>query len=88
MGYRENPVVLMSWCRIIGAGIEIIAVILMLKINTIQAALRINAILGLLGTIVLVGVSGLGLCSLIGRISPIKIIMVLCGAVLIILGTR
>jgi hypothetical protein len=88
MDPHENPVVLMSYLRIIGAGVEIAAAILMVKINTIEAALRINAILGLLGTVVLIAVSALGLWGLVGRVSLAKLLMVLCGAILIIIGTR
>lgn len=88
MGSHENPVVLMSYLRLIGAGLEVAAAILMLKINTVETALRINAILGLLGPVVLIAVSALGLWGLVGRISFAKLLMTLCGAVLIILGTR
>ncbi len=78
----------MSYLRLIGAGLEVAAAILMLKINTVETALRINAILGLLGPVVLIAVSALGLWGLVGRISFAKLLMTLCGAVLIILGTR
>lgn len=87
MDFRENPVALMSYLRLIGAGVEIVAAVLMVKMNTVEAALRINAILGLLGPVVLIAVSALGLWGLVGRVSWIKLIMTLCGAILIIAGT-
>ncbi len=87
MDFRENPVTLMSYLRLIGAGVEIVAAVLMVKMNTVEAALRINAILGLLGPVVLIAVSALGLWGLVGRVSWIKLIMTLCGAILIIAGT-
>lgn len=88
MDYHKHPVILMSCFRVIGAGVEIAAAILMLKLNTIESALRINAILGLLGPVVLIAVSALGVSGLIGRVSLTKLIMTLCGAILIIVGTR
>ena len=87
MDFRENPVALMSYLRLIGAGVEIVAAVLMVKMNTVEAALRINAILGLVGPVVLIAVSALGLWGLVGRVSWIKLIMTLCGAILIIAGT-
>ncbi len=88
MDPHENPVVLMSCLRVIGAGVEIAAAILMLKINTIETALRINAVLGLLGPVVLIAVSALGLWGLVERVSLAKLVMILCGSILIIIGTR
>jgi len=88
MDPNENPVFLMAYLRVIGAGVEIAAAILMLKMNTIEAALRINAVLGLLGPVVLIAVSALGLWGLVGRVSFTKLVMTLCGAILIIAGTR
>jgi hypothetical protein len=60
----------------------------MLRINTIEAALRINAVLGLLGPVVLIAVSALGLWGLVERVSLAKLVIILCGSVLIIIGTR
>ena len=88
MDPHENPVLLMSYLRVIGAGVEIAAAILMLRINTIEAALRINAVLGLLGPVVLIAVSALGLWGLVERVSHAKLVMILCGSILIIIGTR
>ncbi|NLD12251.1 MAG: DUF2619 domain-containing protein, partial [Firmicutes bacterium] len=48
----------------------------------------INAILGLLGPIVLIAVSALGLWGLVERVSLAKLALVLCGSILIIIGTR
>jgi len=88
MDPHENPVLLMSYLRVIGAGVEIAAAILMLRINTIEAALRINAVLGLLGPVVLIAVSALGLWGLVECVSLAKLVMILCGYILIIIGTR
>mgnify|MGYP000972054829 CR=1 FL=1 len=88
MDPHRNPVILMSYLRMIGAGVEIAAAVLMLKINTIEAALRINAVLGLLGPVVLIAVSALGLWGLVGRVSFAKLAITLLGCILIIIGTR
>ena len=38
MDPHENPVTLMAYIRVIGAGAEIAAAILMMKMNTVEAA--------------------------------------------------
>ncbi|HXL03467.1 MAG: YqhV family protein [Firmicutes bacterium] len=87
MNPHENPVFLMASLRVIGAGVEIAAAILMLKVNTVETALRINAVLGLIGPVVLIAVSILGLWGLVERVSFTKLVMTLCGVILIIAGT-
>ena len=77
----------MSYLRVFGAAAEITAAIFMLKINQVETALRINAILGLLGPIVLLAVSALGLWGLVGRVSLTKIAIILSGCILIVIGT-
>jgi hypothetical protein len=78
----------MALLRIIAGSLEIAAAVLMLRLGKVGTALRINAILGLVGPIILTAVCLLGLAGLAGRISLTKLGIVGVGVLLILLGTR
>jgi hypothetical protein len=78
----------MAMLRMIAGSLEIAAAILMIRFGRVEAALRINAILGLVGPMILTAVCLLGLAGLAGRISPHKLGIVGVGVLLILLGTR
>ncbi|MEW5866513.1 MAG: YqhV family protein [Bacillota bacterium] len=88
MAGEDRIVEAMAFLRAVGAGVEILAALLMLKFNRVSSALRINAVLGLFGPVILVTVSALGLAGLVGRVSWVKAFVILCGTMLIIAGTR
>jgi len=58
----------------------------MLKFGRVEAAFKINALLALIGPMILLTVTGLGLAGLVGRISPAGMLLVLSGVALIFLG--
>jgi hypothetical protein len=78
----------MAYLRVIGAAIEIIAALLMIWRGSIASALKINALLGLVGPAVLLAVSALGLVGIAVHVSPLKTTMVGLGVILILLGAR
>jgi len=78
----------MALLRIIAGGIEIGAALLMLHYRRVDAALRINAILGMIGPTILLLVSSLGLVALAGQVDWDRYIIVLFGVLLIFLGVR
>jgi hypothetical protein len=78
----------MALLRIIAGSLEIAAAVLMLRLGKVGTALRINAILGLVGPMILTAVCLLGLAGLAGRISLTKLGIVGVGVLLILLGTR
>ncbi|HHY33653.1 MAG TPA: DUF2619 domain-containing protein [Firmicutes bacterium] len=86
---EENKVVAAMAClRAAGALVEILGALLMLKCSRVSAALRINAVLGLLGPAVVALVCALGLSGIAGRVSWVKMFIILCGSMLIVAATR
>lgn len=81
-------VVGMAVMRILSASIELTAALLMLRLAKIESALRINATLGLVGPLVMMGVTALGLVGLAGQISYGKMFIVVLGVGLVLYGVR
>ena len=73
--------------RLISSLIEFCGALLFLKFNSVETALRINAILGLIGPLFFSFISFVGLYSLAGRISLIKFLLIFTGILLVIIGT-
>lgn len=74
--------------RILSSFIELSAAFLMFHFKNVETAIRINAILGLIGPIILIIVTFLGLIELRSELSMKNIILIGLGVSLIILGTR
>ncbi|NLY89024.1 MAG: DUF2619 domain-containing protein [Firmicutes bacterium] len=74
--------------RAISGILEISAALVILRLSRIEAALRINAVLGLIGPLVFLAVSALGIVALAVKTSPVKIISLVAGACFILWGTR
>lgn len=78
----------MAGLRILSSLIEATAALAMLHYKDIRIALRINAVLGLVGPVILILVTATGLYSLADELSIGRLLLVLAGVLLIILGTR
>lgn len=78
----------MALMRFISAGIELTAALLMLRLGKIDAALRINATLGLVGPVVMIGVTALGIVGLAHQISYGKLLLIVGGVGLVLYGVR
>ena len=76
----------MAGLRLLSGAIELTAALLMLKFGRGETAFKINALLALVGPMILLTVTGLGLAGLAGRISPMGMLLVISGVVLIFLG--
>lgn len=74
--------------RSLSAGIEVAAVLVMWRMTRLEAALRLNAGLGLVGPVIFLLVSALGLAGMAGRIHPGRFLLVAAGVLLVALGTR
>jgi hypothetical protein len=53
----------------------------------VETALRINALLGLVGPVIFAGVSFLGICAMAGKVSMAKLIIIFTGVILVLIGT-
>lgn len=78
----------MALVRLLSAVAELTGAYLMLRLNRLDAAVRVNALLGLIGPLVLLAATAIGVAGLADRLSPSKLLMILTGVGLILLGTR
>lgn len=76
----------MAMLRCISAGIEFTAAMLMLKFGRVETALKINAVLAMVGPTIMVLVTTLGLVGLAGKVSLSKLGIIFSGVVLIFYG--
>lgn len=77
----------MIYLRFLLAIISLIAVYLMFKFPTVEAGLRINAVLAVTNPTILLLINLVGVSGLADKISIVKLGYVLVGAALIMFGT-
>lgn len=78
----------MAFLRLLAGTVEVTAALLMLKFQRVETAFQINAVLGLIGPMMFVAVSALGLIGLAGKISVSKLVLVSTGVLLILIAAR
>jgi len=84
-----SPLNSMALLRIFSGCTEIITAILIYKSKSIQDALKINVVPAIVGPLILIGVTSIGLISMTSNgIDVKKFTLIMLGAVLILLGTR
>ncbi len=74
--------------RTLSSLVELSAAILMYYFKSVETAIRINAILGLFGPIILILVTFLGIIDISQQLSFEKILLIILGITLILIGTR
>lgn len=84
----EAAVIGMILLRMLSGIIEVSAAFLMLRFGTIEKAMTINALLAIIGPIVLISTMSIGLISLSDKISTAKFLLIGVGVVLILIGLR
>ncbi|OIJ20296.1 hypothetical protein BKP45_09530 [Anaerobacillus alkalidiazotrophicus] len=88
MAAIETAVLGMVILRIISGLIEITAASIMLKFNTVDKALMVNAALAIVGPIILISTMSIGLIGLADKLSYSKLLLVGLGVLLILIGLR
>ena len=78
----------MAAVRVISGIMEISAALIILRLGKVESALRINAFLGLIGTLVYVIVGVLGIFAIAVKLSPLKVIVLTLGILLVLAGTK
>lgn len=78
----------MALIRFLSGMLEIIAAIVFLRLGKVEHALRINAFLGLIGPLIFILVGTLGIVAIAIKLSPLKVILLTLGSVLVLIGTR
>lgn len=76
----------MAMLRFISCIIEFTAAMLFLKFDSVEKALKINAVLALIGPTIMTVVMLLGLAGLSGRVPTSKFVIIIAGVVLIFWG--
>lgn len=82
----DKIVFAMAMLRCLSASIEMTAAMLMLKYGRVETALKINAVLALVGPSVMIIVTTLGLAGLAGKVSFSKLGIIFSGVALIFYG--
>jgi hypothetical protein len=78
----------MACIRLLSGAIEVSAALVMLRLASLRSAVRINALLGLIGPMILLSASFAGIAGMAGRVPTFKLLMIVTGVALILLGTR
>ncbi|HOJ77289.1 MAG TPA: DUF2619 domain-containing protein [Bacillota bacterium] len=78
----------MAVIRVISGLLEIGTALFFLKAGRVDTALRMNAFLGLLGPIIFILVSALGITTIAVKLSWYKIGIIILGLILVLLGTK
>lgn len=78
----------MAFLRLISGSLELLAAILMMRHRSVETALRINGVLGLVGPTILVLVNLFGIAGLATRVFPYRLALVAVGVLCILLGSR
>ena len=74
--------------RILSGSVDIIAAYIMFKLNDLEKAFIVNSSLALIGPIIFIITTGIGLSGLSDKISLAKMICLLSGVTLIFISLR
>ncbi|NPV27156.1 MAG: YqhV family protein [Firmicutes bacterium] len=83
---KGKIVTAMAVTRCLSSIIELTAALLMLKFDSVETAMKINAALALIGPTTMITVTTLGLIGLAGKISVSRMLLILIGVCCIFIG--
>ncbi|UFJ42925.1 YqhV family protein [Brevibacillus humidisoli] len=84
----EKAIIGMASLRFLSGTIEILAAVLILKLNQVEKALLVNSGLALVGPIILLTTTTIGLVGISERISFHKLLWIFVGIACILIGIR
>lgn len=84
----EKAIMGMAALRVFSGSLEIIAALLILKVNQVEKALLINSGLAIVGPVILITTTAIGLLGMSDRVSFAKIAWILVGISCILIGVR
>lgn len=85
---KDKYVFGMAAIRILSGMIELSAALLMLKLNRVEDAMKINGLLAFIGPMILLTVTGIGIAGLAGKTEPWKMVLIGMGVMLIFIGVK
>jgi hypothetical protein len=86
--HLEKAIFEIAMLRIFSGSIEIIAAVLIIKVNQIDKALIINSSLAIIGPLVLIITTSIGVLSITDNISYGKIVWIFIGIACIFYGVK
>ncbi len=84
----EKAVLGMALLRLVSGSIEIFAAILMIKFNSVEKALIVNSSLALVGPIILILTTTIGMVGIMEKISYMKMLWIFLGVSFILIGVK
>jgi hypothetical protein len=85
---ERNVINHMALIRVISGLVEILAAVVIVRLGRVDLALRLNALLGLLGPVIFILVSALGIAAIAIKVSLLKVGLLSLGVILVVLGTK
>ncbi|MDZ5470473.1 YqhV family protein [Bacillus sp. 31A1R] len=87
-GLFEKAILGMAFLRLMSGSLEILAAVFILKYNEVEKALLINSSLALIGPLVLIATTTIGLFGIAEKVSFMKMFWILCGVGFILYGVK
>lgn len=84
----DKAVLGMAALRLLSGSTELVAAAFMLKWNQIEKALALNTVLALVGPLVLITTTAIGLVGIAGALPLSKLLLILAGVALVLIGLR
>lgn len=84
----EKAILGMAFLRIFSGSLEILVALIILKLNNVEKALVVNISLALIGPLILITTTSIGLIGMADKISFTKIIWVFIGIAFILYGVK
>lgn len=84
----EKSIFWMALLRIFSGSLEIFVALLILKFNDVEKALVVNSSLALVGPIILIITTSIGLLGMAEKVSLAKLVWILGGVACIFYGVR
>lgn len=87
--FIEKAVLAMAMLRVLSGSLEIFAAVLMIKFNSIEKALIVNSSLALVGPVILILTTTIGVLGMAGgELSIVKILWIFLGVSCILIGVK
>jgi hypothetical protein len=78
----------MALIRVISGLLEIITAVLIVRLGRVDLALRLNSLLGMIGPLIFILVSALGVAAISIKLSWLKVGLLTIGIILVVIGTK
>jgi hypothetical protein len=76
----------MAMLRMLSGSLELVAAIVMIRLNDVQKALIVNSMLALIGPMILISTTAIGLIGLSDKLSPMKLVWIVAGVGCLLIG--